>query len=166
MAFCFISQKFYLTDYVYFDESPKTDYSSSQSSASGKVWKSSLNIDLVEPSDAGWYRCQVGFEISPSSNMRIKLKLVVGWWVYYSKQDIFAKMVTFISVRPTMAKSWSSEQCQSQREVIWNYIVKQSMEILHQAFHGERTRFLLIQLVWIQMPRKFLNQIIYLAKVS
>jgi len=63
--------------YVYFEESPKTDYSSSQSSANGKVWKSSLNIDPVEPSDAGRYRCRVDFEISPTRNTRIKLKLVV-----------------------------------------------------------------------------------------
>ena len=62
--------------YVYFEESPKTDYSSSQSSANGKVWKSSLNIDPVEPSDAGRYRCRVDFEISPTRNTRIKLKLV------------------------------------------------------------------------------------------
>jgi len=63
--------------YVYFEESPKTDYSSSKSSVNGKVWKSSLNIDPVEPSDAGRYRCRVDFEISPTRNTRIKLKLVV-----------------------------------------------------------------------------------------
>jgi len=63
--------------YVYFEESPKTDYSSSQSSVNGKVWKSSLNIDPVEPSDAGRYRCRVDFDISPTRNTRIKLKLVV-----------------------------------------------------------------------------------------
>jgi len=63
--------------YVYFEESPKTDYSSSQTSVNGKVWKSSLNIDPVEPSDAGRYRCRVDFDISPTRNTRIKLKLVV-----------------------------------------------------------------------------------------
>jgi len=63
--------------YVYFEESPKTDYSSPQSSVNGKVWKSSLNIDPVEPSDAGRYRCRVDFDISPTRNTRIKLKLVV-----------------------------------------------------------------------------------------
>ena len=62
--------------YVYFEESPKTDYSSPQSSVNGKVWKSSLNIDPVEPSDAGRYRCRVDFDISPTRNTRIKLKLV------------------------------------------------------------------------------------------
>lgn len=63
--------------YVYFEESPKTDYTSSQSSVNGKVWKSSLNIDPVEPTDAGRYRCRVDFDISPTRNTRIKLKLVV-----------------------------------------------------------------------------------------
>ena len=63
--------------YVYFEELPKTDYSGgAQPFVNGKIWKSSLNIDPVLPSDAGRYRCRVDFDISPTRNTRIKLKLV------------------------------------------------------------------------------------------
>jgi len=62
--------------YVYFEEAPKTS-SYAGASFTGKVWKSSLNIDPVELGDAGRYRCRVDFDISPTRNTRIKLKLVV-----------------------------------------------------------------------------------------
>jgi len=62
--------------YVYFEEAPKTS-AYAGASFTGKVWKSSLNIDPVELGDAGRYRCRVDFDISPTRNTRIKLKLVV-----------------------------------------------------------------------------------------
>ena len=38
--------------------------------------KSYLNIEPVTAGDSGQYRCRVDYEISPTRNTRIKLKLI------------------------------------------------------------------------------------------
>ena len=49
--------------YVYYEESPHS-------------CKSYLNLEPVVSEDSGQYRCRVDYEISPTRNTRIKLKLI------------------------------------------------------------------------------------------
>lgn len=49
--------------YVFYEESPR-------------ICKSYLNIERLEGGDSGQYRCRVDYQVSPTRNTRIKLKLV------------------------------------------------------------------------------------------
>ena len=49
--------------YVLYEESPR-------------ICKSYLNLERLVPGDSGQYRCRVDYQVSPTRNTRIKLKLV------------------------------------------------------------------------------------------
>ena len=43
---------------------------------SPRICKSYLNLERLVPGDSGQYRCRVDYQVSPTRNTRIKLKLV------------------------------------------------------------------------------------------
>ena len=53
----------YFRGYVVYEESPHS-------------CKSYLNLEPVVRGDSGQYRCRVDYEVSPTRNTRIKLKLI------------------------------------------------------------------------------------------